>query len=194
MTSTNDEGSSEPGSTNTEPRRADSETVNAASLTLSRDELTQNMAALDHGLEQIANRFDGHVWLAYEDPLTFGGGHFVLYPEAHSRSRFVIEEQYIDTDWSDPDRLPTSWTWASQSDRPRPEGGGYWHEHDSGEVPSQEVSRLIARATSWAQATRDVSARETAVGPAHLSDMETTTHALHPSSPPQSDLPRSVQR
>ena len=65
---------------------------------LSDEELVERTTALVGGLEQIAKRYEEHVFLAWEDPVTFGAGHFVLYPEAGEITRFAIEEQYTDTD------------------------------------------------------------------------------------------------
>ena len=72
-----------------------------------RERLTLTMTALDDGLNRIARKHEGAVQFFYEDPETFGAGHFVFYPENDTRSRFAIEEQYTGTDWSDDERLPT---------------------------------------------------------------------------------------
>ena len=64
-----------------------------------RERLTATMTALDDGLNRIARKYDGSVQFFYEDPETFGAGHFVFYPENENRSRFAIEEQYTGTDW-----------------------------------------------------------------------------------------------
>ena len=82
---------------------------------LSDEELVQRTTELVDGLEAIAKRYEEHVVLAWEDPVEFGGGHFVLYPNEGGMTRFAIEEQYTDTDWSDGDRVETSWTWDSQA-------------------------------------------------------------------------------
>ena len=79
-----------------------------------RERLTLTMTALDDGLNRIARKHEGAVQFFYEDPETFGAGHFVFYPENDTRSRFAIEEQYTGTDWSDDERLPTSWTWTAE--------------------------------------------------------------------------------
>ncbi len=73
-----------------------------------REELMQAMLKLDAGLNRIARKYDDAVRFDYEDPLTFGAGHFVFYPLADTRSRLAIEEQYTGTDWSDDERVPTS--------------------------------------------------------------------------------------
>ena len=49
---------------------------------LSDEELVERSSALVGGLEQIEKRYEEHVFLAWEDPVVFGAGHFVLYPEA----------------------------------------------------------------------------------------------------------------
>ena len=90
---------------------------------LSDEELVGNMMALDAGLHRIEDAFSEHVLLAYEDPVTFGAGHFVLYPPEGSSPRFVIEEQYPPgVDWSDDDRVPTSWAWTAEARQRQPNG------------------------------------------------------------------------
>ena len=79
------------------------------------EQLVRNMNVLTAGLERIAKTYEEPVVLLEADPVTFGSGHFVFYPEEGSSSRFAIEEQYTDTDWSDPDRIPTSWTWRAET-------------------------------------------------------------------------------
>jgi hypothetical protein len=120
--------------------------------------LTRNMNVLTDGLERI-QRNNTHVSLAYEDPLTFGGGHFVLYPSGNTRSRFTIEEQYTGTDWSDPDRLPTSWTWRAERQLLNNEGKYPWRVSAHGEVQSDDVAILLTRAAAWARRTRDIAIR-----------------------------------
>jgi hypothetical protein len=118
--------------------------------------LTRNMNTLTGGLERIERTYSDHVRLAYEDPLTFGGGHFVLYPMDNTRSRFAIEEKYTGTDWSDPDRLPTSWTWHAERDVRQRDGTYRWHDQAHGEVPSDNVAQLLSKAQTWARRTRDI--------------------------------------
>ena len=65
---------------------------------LSDEELVVHTSALVDGLEHVARRYKEHVFLAWEDPVTFGGGHFVLYPDEGSMTRFAIEELYTGTD------------------------------------------------------------------------------------------------
>ncbi|GAA1050964.1 hypothetical protein [Arthrobacter russicus] len=121
--------------------------------------LTQNMNVLTDGLERIQRNNNTHVTLAYEDPLTFGGGHFVLYPSGNTRSRFTIEEQYTGTDWSDPDRLPTSWAWRAERHLPNTEGTNPWRVSARGEVQSDDVAVLLTKAAAWARRTRDIAVR-----------------------------------
>jgi hypothetical protein len=118
----------------------------------------RNMNVLTDGLERI-QRNNTHVTLAYQDPLTFGGGHFVLYPIGNTRSRFAIEEQYTDTGWSDPDRLPTSWTWRAERQLPNNEGTCPWRVSAHGEVQSNDVAILLTRAAAWARRARDIAVR-----------------------------------
>jgi len=115
------------------------------------------MTALDSGLNGIVHRHARHVALRYEDPETFGAGHFVLYPIAHSLARFAIEEQYSGTDWSDADRLPTSWAWRAEVLHRHPDGGYRWTTAAEGQTPSDKVPALLARARAW---TRRVAAAD----------------------------------
>lgn len=128
------------------------------------EQLIRNMDTLSTGLERIAQTYGEHVVLAEEDPVTFGAGHFVLYPAADSRSRFAIEEQYTGTDWSDPDRVPTSWTWQAEALRPQGDGTYQWVVLGRGEVASGEVADLVAVAENWASTTHGLAAREAALG------------------------------
>jgi hypothetical protein len=121
--------------------------------------LIRNMNVLTDGLERIQRNYSAHVILAHEDPLTFGGGHFVLYPPGNTRSRFTIEEQYTGTDWSDAERLPTSWTWSAERHLPNPDGTNPWRDSARGEVQSDDVAVLLTRAAAWARRTRDIAFR-----------------------------------
>jgi hypothetical protein len=121
--------------------------------------LIRNMNVLTDGLERIQRNYSAHVILAYEDPLTFGGGHFVFYPSGNTRSRFAIEEQYTGTDWSDPDRLPTSWAWRAERHLPNSDGTNPWRVTAHGEVQSDDVAILLTRAAAWARRTRDIAVR-----------------------------------
>lgn len=73
-----------------------------------REQLVTQMDRLSAGLERIAQDYRRHVDYHEEDPETFGAGHFVFYPRDETSPRWAIEEQYTDTDWSDPDRVPSS--------------------------------------------------------------------------------------
>jgi len=118
---------------------------------------------MDAGLERIASIYGEHVVLFHEDPVTFGAGHFLLYPQEGSTSRFAIEEQYTGTDWSDPDRLPTSWTWQSEACLPQTDGSYQWVTLEQGDVASADFSLLLERAEGWAKTTHDLAAREQAL-------------------------------
>lgn len=127
---------------------------------LSEEELVRRTSALIAGLELIAKRYEEHVFLAWEDPVVFGGGHFVLYPEQGSMSRFAIEEQYADTDWSDDSRVATSWTWISEI-RVRQSDGDYpWVTLGHGEVTPGNYEQLLGLAEKWAHSTHQLAERE----------------------------------
>ena len=111
-----------------------------------RERLTQTMLALDDGLNRIARKYDGSVRLIYEDPETFGAGHFVFYPENDTNSRFAIEEQYTGTDWSDVDRLPTSWTWTAEREVRQPDGSSVWGVEREGESPAADFWQVLVEA------------------------------------------------
>lgn len=125
-----------------------------------RSGFEDRMMRLYRGLEQIAKDYGRYVFLADEDPSAFGGGHYVLYRVDDTERRFAIEEQYPDEDWAETEQIPTSWTWCDESLRTHPTGGGYWHEHDSGEVASADFEQLLDRAGQWAQAARTAARRE----------------------------------
>lgn len=131
---------------------------------LSEEELVLNMLALDAGLNEIAARFGEHVMLAYEDPVSFGAGHFVLYPAEASSPRFVIDEQYPDgVDWSDEDRVPASWTWASEVRAPRPDSPFPWMVLAEGEIESADYEKLLQIARTWAGTVHVLAIREAAL-------------------------------
>lgn len=127
------------------------------------EELVQRTTALVEGLEQIAKRYEEHVFFAWEDPEVFGAGHFVLYPEVGGMSRFAIEEQYADTDWSDDDRVATSWTWISEVRVRQPDGDYPWVPLGHGEVSPGNYEQLLGLAEEWAQNTRQLAEREQAL-------------------------------
>ena len=129
------------------------------------------MMRLWHGLEQVAQDYGRYVELTDSDPSAFGGGHYVFYRLDDARlddarlddaeRRFAIEEQYAD-EVSEEEQIPTSWTWRDESLRTHPDGGGYWHEHDSGEVASEDFEQLLDRAGQWAQQARTAARRDDA--------------------------------
>lgn len=114
-----------------------------------RDRLTRNMLLLNAGLRRVAEKHDRAVFLAEEDPETFGGGHYVFYPTGDRNARFVIEEEYTGTDWSDPDRLPTSWSWEAQRYARTSDGSHVWGYERYGEVPSERYEELLTQADQW---------------------------------------------
>lgn len=120
----------------------------------------QNMDQLTLGLSRIAASYNRDVHYAEEEPETFGAGHFVLYLRGDRTSRWAIEEQYADTDWSDPDRVPTSWTWQEQHLRRLPDGGSNWVPVAEGEIASDDVAQLVERAESWARNARATRLRQ----------------------------------
>lgn len=128
-----------------------------------REALIAYSAALVAGLEALDKEYGGRVFLAWEDPVTFGAGHFVFYPMEGTDSRFAIEEQYTDTDWSDDERVATSWTWTSEVRVSEPPGCYPWQVIDDGEVPAGDYAQLMARATNWVQTTAELAARADAV-------------------------------
>ncbi|WP_311348633.1 hypothetical protein [Corynebacterium durum] len=119
-----------------------------------RERLTGYMERLSTGLEKIKRDYSRFIDLEDEDPETFGAGHFVLYPDGESHARFAIEEHYTGTDWSDPDRLPTSWSWKAEERTRQPSGDYQWSTHASGRVQAADVDQLIDHARAWAQSVR----------------------------------------
>jgi hypothetical protein len=109
------------------------------------------MIALDQGLNRIARKHQGAVRFFYEDPETFGAGHFVFYPQNDARSRLVIEEQYTSTDWSDDERVPTSWTWAAEREVRDRDGRYVWKAEREGESRSEDFRQVLAEASRWAR-------------------------------------------
>lgn len=130
---------------------------------LSDEELAQCSTLLVAGLERIEKRYGEHVFLAWEDPVVFGGGHLVLYPAEGSMTRFAIEEQYTDTDWSDSDRIATSWTWVSEARVRQPDGDYPWVSVAQGEIEAGDYAQLLELAEAWANTTHDLAAREHAL-------------------------------
>lgn len=121
--------------------------------------LVQSMRVLSDGLARIARTYERYVYLQDEgDPETFSPGHFVLYSEACNDELFAIEEKYTGTDWSDPDRLPTSWAWHTRRVEHR-DGRYRWALGHEGEVTSADVVQLLERAEAWARQQSEI-ARE----------------------------------
>ena len=147
------------------------------------EQLVRNMDALTAGLERIAKTYEEHVVLVEADPVTFGSGHFVFYPEEGPSSRFAIEEQYTGTDWSDPDRIPTSWTWRAESLLPHNDGTHIWVTGGDGEIQSDEVAQLITLAETWADTTHRLAARAEALTPA-----ASPVHGTSPTTGPRTYL------
>ncbi len=131
---------------------------------VSEEELVRNMMALDAGLHRIEQQSRNRLILLDEDPVTFGAGHFVLYPLHDSSPRFAIEEQYPPgVDWSDDDRVPVSWTWASEARLPPPNGNWPWVTLSEGEVASADYETLLQITGGWADALCELIAREEAL-------------------------------
>ncbi len=127
------------------------------------EELVRNMMALDDGLHRIKQQSQDRLILIDEDPVTFGAGHFVLYPLHGSSPRFAIEEQYPPgADWSDEDRVPVSWTWASEARLPQPDGSWPWVTLAEGQVASGDYETLLQITGGWADARCELIAREEA--------------------------------
>ncbi|MGJ0203546.1 hypothetical protein NHL51_05215 [Leucobacter sp. gxy201] len=129
------------------------------------DELTRNMMALDAGLHRITETFGEHVQLRDEDPVVFGAGHYVLYPVEGSTVRLSITEQYAGTDWSDDERVPTSWSWEAEARVTQPGHGHPWVTLAEGEVASADYARLLNIAEGWAGAIHALAEREVSLSP-----------------------------
>lgn len=127
-----------------------------AAFNREQERLTRNMDALSAGLERLTRVYGQYVHLEYEDPEAFGGGHYVLYPTEHSDARFAIEERYTGSDWSDPDRLPTSWAWRAERTARHTDSAQGWRVSARGAVDSDDVAVLLRQAEIWAKRTRNV--------------------------------------
>ena len=132
-----------------------------------RERLTLTMTALDDGLNRIARKHEGAVQFFYEDPETFGAGHFVFYPENDTRSRFAIEEQYTGTDWSDDERLPTSWTWTAERRVRHPDGTSVWGVEREGESRAEDFWQVLVEAENWARRTQNRATQTAQFGIGH---------------------------
>ncbi|MDA3147084.1 hypothetical protein JSO19_06800 [Leucobacter sp. UCMA 4100] len=131
----------------------------------------RTMMALDDGLQRIEQHSQGRLILLYEDPETFGAGHFVLHPLHGSSPRFAIEEKYPPgVDWADEDRVPVSWTWASEARLPQPDGSWTWVTLAEGEVASADYETLLHITGGWADALGELIAREEALTADPISD------------------------
>ncbi|WP_196323279.1 hypothetical protein [Microbacterium lacticum] len=129
------------------------------------ERLTQAMLMLDEGLRRIARKYEGAVSLVEEDPETFGAGHYVFYPEAHSRTRFAIEEQYAPgVGWDDPDRVPTSWLWRAERRTRHPDGTHVWAEVQFGESFPEQLPELLTTVERWVRRTKNLADQEQAFG------------------------------
>ncbi len=149
-------------------------------LALTRDELSRNMMLLDDALQQIARTYSAQVSLEYEDPEAFGAGHYVLYSHSSSTTRFVIEEQYNGSDWSDVERVPTSWTWRTERQTPGSRLTRHWQTRSTGNVASQDVAQLITRTHTWARAVQYLAVRAQSITPATLTPFSSDTLVVPP--------------
>jgi len=129
-------------------------------MSLSQEELVRNMMALDEGLRDVGRRFGEHVFLADEDPVTFGAGHYVFTPMEGSSPRLAITEQYTGTDWSDDERVPTSWTWTSEACLAESNGRYLWVALAEGEIASAGYERLVEIVEGWASSIFGLAERE----------------------------------
>lgn len=125
--------------------------------------LERNMMAAHDGIEEIAKAHQKHVFLAFEDPVTFGAGHYVFSPLEGDSPRLVITEQYADTDWSDDERVPTSWSWESEARTSGATSGYPWTTIAEGEVASADYQQLLDIAEGWASALCQLAEREAAL-------------------------------
>lgn len=120
---------------------------------LSSDEearLVRNMVLLIRGLREVARRNE-HVELWIGPETTLGAGRFDLYPTGDRRIRFATEEQYVQSDWTDPDRRAVAWRWRAERLMLRRDGSGRWEASSEGRVESDQVARLLLRADAWAR-------------------------------------------
>ncbi|MBL3685691.1 hypothetical protein D3248_01805 [Leucobacter zeae] len=70
----------------------------------------QAMMQVDAGLRAVAAQNPKRVTYDHGDPDAFGLGNFILTPEERNDLRFIVTEEFVGTDTSDPDRVPNSWT------------------------------------------------------------------------------------
>lgn len=137
-----------------------------------REYLTQAMLALEGALDRIAGKYAEHVSVVEEDPESFGAGHVVFYPTGSARARFAIEEQYAaGTDWSHPDRLPTSWLWRAERLTGLPSGKHVWGLQRFGETFSEDLSPLLTEVETWARKIQNRASMPAPFDPALTRDM-----------------------
>lgn len=130
---------------------------------LSDAELSRNMMALHDGIHALGSTYNKHVFLAFEDPLTFGAGHYVFYPLEGHWSRFAVTELYTGTDWQDDERVPTSWSWESEARVPSTDGSYPWVTVAEGEIASDNYEQLLQVTENWAETTYRLAERAEAL-------------------------------
>lgn len=140
-----------------------SQEVAGAPGRLSEVELSQNLMALHDGMHTIGSTYNKHVFLAFEDPVTFGAGHYVLYPLEGHGSRFAVTELYTGTDWQDDDRVPTSWSWESEVHVPSTDDSYPWMTIAEGEIASDDYEQLLRVTENWAKTTYQLAERAEAL-------------------------------
>ena len=126
----------------------------------SREELERNMMAVHGGIGEIWEARRKHVFLSFEDPIVFGAGHYVFYPREGDSPRLVITEQYTDTDWSDDERVPTSWTWETEKRTTGPDPDYPWETLSEGEIASADYQQLLDIVEAWVSSTYQLAERE----------------------------------
>lgn len=108
------------------------------------------MMKLDADLRVATADYDEYLTLSEGDPETFGVAHYVI--ESDDRlHRFTITENYVGTDWSDPDRVPNSWTYEIEKVDHGSINGGVWKSVTSEEVGPEGVDQLVDDAKAWMQ-------------------------------------------
>ncbi|WP_449276698.1 hypothetical protein [Leucobacter sp. GX24907] len=140
---------------------------------LTEEELSQNMMALHDGMGALGRKYNKHVFLAFEDPVTFGAGHYVFCPSEGRESRFAVTELYTGTDWRDDERVPTSWSWESEAYVPSTDGSYPWQTLAEGEIASDDYLQLLRVAENWAEITYRLAERAEALStePARRDDL-----------------------
>lgn len=105
------------------------------------------MMRLDNEIRVLAAQYASVVTLSEEDPDAFGAGHYVIENRAGTW-RFTITERFTGTDSSDPERIPTGWTYESESAVASTVPSG-WDPVAHGEYGSEDVGRLIGLTQDW---------------------------------------------